>query len=183
MIRLKFNPVQNVPAFEKTIITKATPLLSQRLGIADYNRTLEIDWGKINFSRANTQGMSCDGLLGPDEHEATTFFMGGPPVRSFKMWLTPQTNVQIVRVFCHEFVHLKQWVTGEISIKPGTLALIWHDVEFSPHQIETMPELSKPWEQEAYRKQDDLASYVLKELVRRESQRSTNDNTKQPAAA
>lgn len=177
MIRL--NVAKECPVFVRRFVTEATPLLAAKLGIADYDRTVNVKWGSIRPDRVlshNSRGRVVEktgGQFGPSVLGVFRAFRGRTRVTDFELLLAPDAPAETVRNFCHEFVHLKQWCLGELAIGP-TGALSYQGREIP--DVKAIPYNERPWEKEAFDKMDELANWVLGRLVQKLRSSKNDDN-------
>lgn len=150
------------------LFTASVPLLANRLGIADYNVGLKIKLGmyplddklnEITHPEAHGKEVQC-GYLRPAESELWRIMCDKQP-RNYEMFVCwGQPPMEVVETFCHEFVHLRQWVTGILrpTVDENGKALLHFHSYASAARI---PYADRPWEHEALALQGELAEWVV----------------------
>ena len=141
----------------KQLLLEAFPLVTARLGISGYEGTIELHIGS-----AAGEG----GSTGPKSSRVNVRRLdaGRRPIE-FGMYLRPDSLAQMFPVFCHEMIHIKQWVTGQLGAKfvDGDVQQMYYSVAIDADSI---PYREQPWEKEAFDGMHDLAECVLGQLVR-----------------
>lgn len=75
----------------------------------------------------------------------------GPLQDTYTIYLR-KDNKKPERLLCHEFVHLSQMLRGDLEIDEGTPSFIWRGIPFDA----TFPYRWRPWETEAFNKQEKI---------------------------
>jgi len=68
------------------------------------------------------------------------------------------TLYDFIEVLCHEFVHLRQFLTGDYRQKGNSI--YWKGIDLT-----TVSYYNQPWEKEAFALQQSLAKYIIKEKL------------------
>lgn len=127
----------------------------ERLGIADYDRTLLLRVGWSPIGNDTEQGAFYPHLGELERIRA------GKTVRRFVITLVPKRSLErMLRTFCHELIHLRQYITGEI----GATFSRGRPVQQYFKQEARLPYCERPWEKEAHEKMHQLAEYVLSKV-------------------
>lgn len=141
------------------LLVAGFPLVTKYLGIDGYKGTIEVHSG----SRGGEEGG-----VSPDATPRTQHrIMTGKRCDEFQMMLKPgRPETEMFATFCHEMVHVKQLVIGELGVRimpDGELQQLYHNVRAENDEI---PYRDRPWEKEAFDKMHVVAEVVLKQLVR-----------------
>ena len=147
-----------VPPKERRFFAEAFPLLTKRLGISEYQSTVELHY--------DDNGGTTNGSIEPAPTDSVlASIRAGKCPREFDIKLRPQSLDRMLVSFCHEMVHLKQWVTGELkATADGNYPKqIYHNVQVTDLDI---PYEQRPWEMEAFAKMEPLATWVAGEMMK-----------------
>lgn len=68
------------------------------------------------------------------------------------------TVYDFVETICHEFVHMKQFLTGDYRQKGNK-------IYWKGHDCSDMSYYRQPWEKQAFAEQGPLAKYIIKEKL------------------
>lgn len=132
------------------IFTRAFHLLCERLGIADFDKTVKLHFDLDNYNEA---GSFCSDV----EHEV------GP--EDFHLRLTVAQPTEMLRTLCHEMVHCRQYLTGMLRSEAGTVyskpKCFFYGV---PVDMDKIPYDEQPWEVEAYAETPKLADWLIPKL-------------------
>lgn len=161
MIDIEFQE-DGAPRMFSRLFEAAAPKLAARLGIADYK--VRLTARLIEAPVALVEGFGY-GMITPDTKiEAPRLAQGLSP-RAFRMVICyGQPPSELMETICHEFVHLKQWVTGELRAwvdGGGDKKLAY----LGNLDVGSIPYKDQPWEKEALRLQKPLADWLTDALL------------------
>lgn len=77
----------------------------------------------------------------------------------YYLWIDNMSRKDAVKVVSHELIHFKQYHNKELSIE--NRVLLWQD---KPVNLESVYYHDRPWEIEAFAKQDSIYKILMKQL-------------------
>jgi hypothetical protein len=77
----------------------------------------------------------------------------------YYIWIKPMNKLEYIQVLSHELIHLQQYYNKEIVINENVL--IWKNTKYD---LNTIPYESRPWEIDAYRKENYLKNLIIDDL-------------------
>lgn len=142
-ISLVYGNYKTTPGLVNTIdiLAKAIPILRRKLQV---DSRLEIVLRPIKTKR----------YVGLHFHTPDGGFIEVDPRRG--------AVAPCLETLCHEFVHAEQWFTGRMQQTPKSERRVWQG---SIVDMSETSYLELPWEVEARKRQQDLASQVMDEIL------------------
>ena len=141
------------PKRQRALLGKAFLILTRKLGIHEFNGTIELHSRLKNDEYAG---------VGPTAEDAVAALQG-KPVRNFVMNINWDElgGYQTLVALCREMVHVKQWLTAALGVwedSEGVLRQSWHNYKIA--QKDNVPYEKRPWELEAHDQMCQLAAWV-----------------------
>lgn len=86
------------------------------------------------------------------------------PGNNYNLFIRKDTNEPIRVIICHEMLHLKQYMDGNLSVDLENQKFKWKGKDY-PYSY---PYEQRPWEQEVFRQQSSFINKVKKALPKKE---------------
>lgn len=86
------------------------------------------------------------------------------PGNKYNLYLRKNTEEPIRTVICHEMLHLKQYIDGDLAVDVNNRQFSWKG-KIYPYSY---PYMQRPWEQEVFRKQNAFIAQVRKAMPKKE---------------
>lgn len=152
---------QSCDHFGRKTLQRAFDLLCGRIGIADYDRTVHLSFKRLPEYKYGPLTARCNGQMKPAGIVRTS-------PKSYEMELaTERSFFTTLEAMAHELIHVKQYITGELSaaiVGPPWKRRVterWmgcvtdlRDADYDDH----------PWEAEAHARMEELAVWVINKL-------------------
>ena len=76
----------------------------------------------------------------------------------FIIWIAELNRMQNIEVISHELIHLQQYSNKDLILTEENKTLIYKDIKY---EVGNLPSYdSRPWETEAFAKQEDLKTKI-----------------------
>lgn len=82
------------------------------------------------------------------------------PGHKYNLYLRKDTNEPFRNTICHEMLHLKQYIDGDLSVDIDNRKFTWKGKDYQY----SFPYKQRPWEQEVFRKQNAFIAQVRKAM-------------------
>lgn len=82
------------------------------------------------------------------------------PNNVYNLYIKSDPGIPIKNIFCHEMLHLKQCIDGDLIVDLDKKQFVWKGNVYP----KTYPYRLRPWEQEVFRKENKFLSDVRKKL-------------------
>lgn len=133
-------------------------------GLGDEAVTLEVAAKLLDISDAEITIIKNDEML--NQVGCKDYVVNGLlhktniPGNHYNIYLRKDTNEPLRSTLCHEMLHLRQYVDGDLIVDIEHKRFIWKGKDY-PYSY---PYMQRPWEQEAFRSQTKFISEVRKAL-------------------
>lgn len=85
------------------------------------------------------------------------------PNNVYNLYIRSNPEISTKNIFCHEMLHLKQYIDGDLVVDLENKRFIWKGKIYT----KSCPYKLRPWEQEVFRKENQFLYEIKKKLCKK----------------
>lgn len=133
-------------------------------GLGGELETIKVAAEKLGIANVEITVIKNDSML--DQVGSKDYIVNGLlhktniPGNYYNLYLRKDTNEPLRSIICHEMLHLRQYIDGDLLVNVERRLFIWKGKDY-PYSY---PYMDRPWEKEVFKAQSKFISDVKKAL-------------------
>lgn len=133
-------------------------------GLGTELNTINIAAEKLGISDVEITVIKNDNML--DQVGSKDYIVNGllhktnVPGNYYNLYLRKDTNEPLRLTICHEMLHLRQYIDGDLAVDIDRKLFIWKGKDY-PYSY---PYMDRPWEKEVFKNQSKFVAEIKKEM-------------------